>query len=124
MNKTIPLVYLKVLLGILAVALVALLFFLGLNYRSARLEIGVARRSAPQTRIEAANIESLMTFDYINKVFKLPPDYLKERLAIADVRYPRLSLRAYIRAGHLDNAWFIAQTIDAVRSYSAAKNSF
>jgi len=40
-----------------------------------------------------AYIQTWMTFDYLNKAFKLPPDYLKLKLNITDSRYPNLSIR-------------------------------
>jgi hypothetical protein len=42
-----------------------------------------------------ANIRDWMTFDYLNKAFRLPPAFLKASLEIRDARYPGLSIRQY-----------------------------
>ncbi len=36
-----------------------------------------------------------MTFDYVNHLFTLPPQYLETTLGITDGRYPRLTIEEY-----------------------------
>jgi len=38
-----------------------------------------------------------MTFDYINVIFSLPPDYLKTALLITDPTYPNLRIERYAK---------------------------
>lgn len=38
-----------------------------------------------------------MTFDYVNRAFNLPADYLKTSLAIKDPHYPVLTIKRYAR---------------------------
>ena len=47
---------------------------------------------APLSLQDVGIVRSWMTFDYLNRVFRLPPGYLKDALHISDARYPHLSL--------------------------------
>jgi len=62
-------------------------------------------------------IKSWMTFDYINKLFKLPPEYLKMQLAIADTRYPRISIRSFAKNNNMDINIFLLNVEQEVRNY-------
>ncbi len=66
-------------------------------------------------------IEEWMTFDYINKIFGLPSDYVKTQLQITDSRYPRISLSGYARNQHIDVATLLNSVADAVRNYLITK---
>ena len=41
---------------------------------------------------EVGVIRPWMTFDYINRIFGLPKDYLKDQLQISDPHYPNSTL--------------------------------
>jgi hypothetical protein len=56
-------------------------------------------------------IQSWMTFDYINNVFALPPDYLKTSLKITSSRYPFLTIKHYARTQQMD----VSSTMDLLR---------
>lgn len=43
-------------------------------------------------KIEIDEIKSWMTFDFINKTFGLPNDYLKKELNISDKKYPNMTI--------------------------------
>lgn len=43
----------------------------------------------------ADEIESWMTFQYVNFIFNLPPEYLKHRLGVEDERYPKVRIGRY-----------------------------
>lgn len=43
-------------------------------------------------KLKTAEIESWMTFDFLNKAFGLPPEYLKNQLDISDKKYPDLTI--------------------------------
>jgi len=62
-------------------------------------------------------ISSWMTFEYINRIFALPADYLKNSLAISDVQYPRIPISRYAKNHKLDETQFIAQIKMAVGAY-------
>ncbi len=38
-----------------------------------------------------------MTFEYVNRVFGLPPEVLKDALHIADPKYPKLTIASFAR---------------------------
>ena len=57
-----------------------------------RLKFSSLIHARPATVSDIAYISPWMTFDYINLVFKLPPDFLKTQLSITDPLYPRLSI--------------------------------
>lgn len=57
-----------------------------------------------------------MTFAYINFRFHLPPDYLKEKLAIQDKKYPEIPLNRYIKKNALDSMIFLKQVQDIVKN--------
>src|ERR1035437_6268606 len=44
-----------------------------------------------------AQLASWMTFDYINVVFGIPPDYLKTNLNITDPGYPNIRIDRYAK---------------------------
>lgn len=62
-------------------------------------------------------IEPWMTFDYINKVFALPNNYLRSSLNIGDEKYPDLEIRRYARRQNLDSTELIKKIIVAIHSY-------
>ena len=61
--------------------------------------------------------QTWMTFDYIDRLFSLPPHYLQTTLSITDNRYPRLTLSEYASDNYLTNAMFLAEVQSAIRVY-------
>ncbi len=112
---------------ILGVILLVLIVFAVMQYRALRRAqvinareffiTSLIKRHGPLTANEAGLIRPWMTFDYINKTFNLPADYLKTHLSIADPRYPQLSLGGYAQSGHVDPNVFLRQVETAVRAY-------
>ncbi len=121
----------KYILVFLGIVLVVLFAFLWRDYRLLRrAQIAGARearfsafikRHEPLTANEAGFIRQWMTFDYINKIFGLPSDYVKTQLQITDSRYPRISLSGYARNQHIDVATLLNSVADAVRNYLITK---
>jgi hypothetical protein len=64
-------------------------------------------------------VASWMTFDYINHLFALPPQYLQKTLDITDSRYPHLALSEYADDAHLGQATFLAHVQNAVEAFFA-----
>lgn len=48
-------------------------------------------------------IQPWMTFAFVNKVFNLPPEYLKEKLNISSVAYPNLTIEATAENKHINS---------------------
>ncbi len=64
----------------------------------------------------ASAIESWMTFEYVNVVYKLPVSYLAGSLGIGDAKYPNERLDRYAQEHGLDGAQFL----DQIRRLAAA----
>jgi hypothetical protein len=114
-------------IGALVVVLVILIVFLALNYRALRrsavagarqswLSTLVAHHRGPATVADLASVRPWMTFDYLNRFFNLPPQYLQTQLAITDPQYPRLTIGGYAKRNHLDLATFQHQLDAALRA--------
>lgn len=58
-----------------------------------------------------------MTFDYLNRSFGIPDEYLKKELAITSSAYPKITLRkaASLSGENVDS--FIQRTREAIQNY-------
>ena len=111
----------------LVVALIVLVGFLLYQYSGLRRASLINARElrlsnflhnhGPITPSEEAFIRSWMTFDYINTLFNLPPDYLKAQLSISDTRYPKISVGSYVNGNHLVLATFMGELDAAITNY-------
>lgn len=63
------------------------------------------------------DIQSWMTFAYINFVFKLPTSYLQGTLHISDPRYPNVQIRRYARDTNLDELQLTISVQHVVSAY-------
>ncbi len=66
------------------------------------------------------DIQGWMTFDYINFVFNLPPDYLRETLSIEDSKYPRVTLGRYASKTGINVAVLIQNIQKATQQYKSS----
>ena len=64
-----------------------------------------------------SDIQLWMTFDYLNKVFGLPQNYLKQSMNIQDGRYPNLQLNRYAELNNINAQEFIKSVRSAVQAY-------
>jgi hypothetical protein len=122
--------YLRWILSGLIAILVILLVFLFVQYQSLRraqiisdhefLRSQILERHAPLPPSEASVVRSWMTFDYINKIFGLPSDYLKTQLTISDLRYPRLTVATYAGSVGIDQATMLNNIENAIHNYTTA----
>jgi len=62
-------------------------------------------------------IQSWMTFDYLNKAFNLPPDYLKTSLAINNPQYPLLTINHYSHLQATSTAEILSLVQKAIANY-------
>lgn len=86
----------------------------------ALLEKQNARQPLPAQDIEY--IKSWMTFDYINRVFQIPPEHFKIIFHISDPRYPKLVIRQAAKTLDISPEAFLAQVKNAIREYFNDKN--
>lgn len=115
------------LIAFFCVALAILLFFFAHQYQTLRRESLISARESWLTNAlknhehvtanDASAIREWMTFDYINKLFGLPPAYLKDQLSISSPSYPKLTLGAYAKGTHANASSTLAGVQDAVRQY-------
>jgi hypothetical protein len=70
---------------------------------------------------EVTTISEWMTFDFINHVFVLPSDYLKNDLQITNAKYPNISLREYARVQGIDEASVVSRVQELVATYENSK---
>jgi hypothetical protein len=123
--------YLKYVLIALGVILFVLMVFFALSYRTLRHEqlvsarefwiSSIIRNHGPLTVADTSIIRPWMTFDYVNKIFNLPPDYIKTTLAVTDPRYPQLSLGSYAKHIATTSNAFAGDVANVVRSYLLTK---
>ena len=66
---------------------------------------------------DISNIQPWMTFDYLNKFFRIPPSYLSDTLHIQDSRYPRFSLSHYAKSQRKDPSLILKRVQGAIESY-------
>ncbi len=107
---------------LLAIACIAALWWfltdLHQTYRIVRLHETIGSRAQHLT---PSDIQPWMTFEYVNRVFKLPPEYLKARLSIKDRHYPRLQINHYANTNRLDVHQAIQSVRTAVEEYQSIK---
>jgi hypothetical protein len=78
---------------------------------------GFVDKHGPMTADEVGVIRSWMTFDYINRLFNLPPSYLQTQFSITDTHYPRLTVATYAMRNDLDTQTFVLQIEAAIQNY-------
>jgi len=65
-------------------------------------------------------IDSWMTFKYLNTIFNLPENYLKDSLNISDKRYPNIPLGKYASANKINGQAFMAEVKKIIKAYPGA----
>ena len=125
--------FIRSILIVLAVVLLILVVLLIANYLSLRRQQLINLRElhfselldhhTPLPVSSAGIIRSWMTFDYVNKLFALPPAYLQARLQITDSHYPRLTISGYAKSKNFDAAIFLSQVENAIQNYTAPTNA-
>lgn len=109
----------KVLLGV-GIALLALLVVAAgvrMLYVHHLIKLPNFHSLQPKRSLTPEDIQGWMTFEYINFVFKLPPDYLKQTLSLEGNQYPKTTLKHYASKAGLDTTAFVRSVEDAVRNY-------
>ena len=118
MNK-----YIKWLIFIFIILIIAvLIFYVSFSHRPSYIYRPVRRffsnhvhRSINANDVNT--VQSWMTFDYINKVFKIPSDYLKNTLVISDSSYPNETIGHYARSKKEKSSVVLTQVQEALHNY-------
>src|SRR5579871_1453718 len=122
--------YVRYTIIVLAVVLVILFIFLFLQYRNLRRSQVIEQREAwisavlkdheakgPLTASDINIVRPWMTFDYVNKLFNIPSNYLATALTISDPYYPQVSIGAYAKNKNIDVNIFLNQVDVALNNY-------
>lgn len=86
-KNTYPLILLSTLLVLFAMGG---LFFNNFTHLKQRGDFRVRKADRPQ--LDIGKIAGWMTFEYLNRSFNLPSDYLKMDVAVTSTSYPNVSL--------------------------------
>lgn len=113
--------------GVVALAIVCLLsviwFIMSFRrlYREGELQPTYTHQGRERIyhSVTVDTIGTWMTFNYLNVVFKLPPTYLQNSLAITDKQYPNVRIDTYIKRHGLSSTAFLAGIRQAITSYSS-----
>jgi hypothetical protein len=70
---------------------------------------------APSPTRKVSTIQPWMTFDYVNVVFGLPTDYLKNILGINNPKYPNIRIDRYAKQSNIDQTLLLK----TIRHYTA-----
>ena len=62
-------------------------------------------------------IRSWMTFEYINRVFNLPNDYLKNSLNITNPKYPHLTLTKSADENRVSSDYYLNSVRNVISQY-------
>ena len=120
--------FIKYALVLLGVIFIVLIFFLireatslersqMISERKAEFSNFLSAHHGPMTIGDVGIIAPWMTFDYINKLFKLPPDYLKTSLNISSSKYPQISISGYAKSDGVAKTIIVSEVQAALRNY-------
>lgn len=111
----------------LGIILAVLLFFFVRQYQTLRHEAILSARESwlmnaiknhPHLTVnDVSAIHTWMTFDYLDKLFNLPPEYLKARLSVSDTRYPKLTIGEFAEDTKQSASGTLMEVQNAVRLY-------
>lgn len=123
--------YIYLVMAVLAIVLVVLFAALIKQYIDLRqaqilndraVHLSFTGRRIPLPTDRAGLVQPWMTFDYVNRIFGLPPQYLVSALKIDSTAYPRVPLYEYAEKRGLSPTVFTKDVQNAVAGYQAANN--
>ena len=130
MHESVNPKYVKIIIVFLLLALFSLcfLFYREYNYlrkiddiNSYKGLIETLRNKKSLSGTDADIVQSWMTFNYLNIIFHIPPNYFKNFLVIADSRYPNLSVGKYAKSVNLSTNILITSVKEAITDYFNSK---
>lgn len=106
----------------IAIIIVAAVFYVSFSHRPSYLYRPIRRFFSnhihrPINANDISTVQSWMTFDYINKVFKVPSDYLKNSLGISDSSYPNETIGHYARSKKEKSSAVLLQAQEVLHNY-------
>jgi hypothetical protein len=126
--------YIRYALIIFAVVLLALVVFFVAQYESLRRAQLIDARHFEMSQLLAHHaplptsdapivVHSWMTFQYLNKIFALPADYLSTQLQITNAHYPRLTIASYATGAGLNESTVVSQVDTAIENFVATSTA-
>jgi hypothetical protein len=122
LKKHVPTVAIIVLLVVLVALLYSFISSFRFDYQHGELHPAYYYHDRSLIPIQGAqqsaeSIQSWMTFDYINVVFKLPSAYLKSAFTITDAKYPNIRIDRYAKENHINLSEFVQRIRESVALY-------
>lgn len=115
--------YKKIIQWFLVVVLVIFLIFTFVqiitNVWELKREGVISRRNFHKysSKAQISDIQSWMTFRYVNVIFSLPLDYLKHELNIQDKNYPNISISSQAKKNKINTSLYLSSVQQAVNKY-------
>ena len=78
------------------------------------------RRGYTPSVSDVNSIKPWMTFNYINKIFNLPNEYLKTGLGISDAKYPNITIQKSIQTQGASSTAYLEELKGLVREHLAS----
>ncbi len=75
------------------------------------------RHSQSLTAADVGVIQSWMTFSYLNTLFGLPREYIKQALVISDPHYPNIVIGRYAKSQNMTSTVFVTHIRTIVSEY-------
>ena len=80
----------------------------------------MTHRRRPVSSSDISYIAPWMTFDYITRVFDLPPTYLDQNLKVSNPKYPAITLMQYAKTTGTSTGAVIRNVQDLLKKYLAS----
>jgi hypothetical protein len=116
---TVAIIVLVGIVLILETFFIVLTFRILKNYSSAAIHYP---KSLHKKKISLENIQDWMTFDFINKSFKLPSEYLKTKLGVSDAKYPNIAIDHWAKENKKDPAAVVNEIKKLILDYQNANS--
>ena len=103
--------------GVISIILIGSVVIFVQSFQHLKKNNAFRTRQTHRPMIEISQIQSWMTFDYLNRNFNLPVDYLKKSLSITDTAYPKMTLRRAATSQDETVASLVGQVKEAIKAY-------
>lgn len=123
-KKALKKIYITILLLLCLISLISFISSIKKLSQSGALETENKLRKNPAYPYILNNVNNItpwMTFDYLNVVFKLKPEYLKKTLKISDPKYPNIRIDRYIKHNNLNSKFFLDTIKQSITNYPLNK---
>ena len=103
--------------GIISTILIGSVIIFFQSFQHLRSNKTFRTQQTHRPMIEISQIQSWMTFDYLNHCFNLSPDYLKNILLLSDDMYPKITIRRAATLQGEATMSFVERVKEAIKVY-------